>query len=688
MRDTLVEIGVEELPHAVCKPSLDEFCTSFMSTLKEMRLEHGEVDRFGTPRRLCLLIRDVQERQDDFRVEKRGPSYEKAYVDGKPSKALLGFLSGNSIEEKDTVIRDTENGRYIYAVQEIEGRDAVELLPEILKGVLGSIRFPKSMRWESTGFSFSRPIRWIVFLFGQEIIPFEIAGVCASRYTFGHRAYSDRGIEIRKPKDYEKKLRALSVISNRTERCEEIRRQVSSLTESLDLEIPPEGDTLYDENTDLTEFPHAVLCRFDDVFLELPPEVLISEMIEHQHYFPLVDRKTGKLTNSFIAISNIEENSESRAGYERVLHARLDDGRFFFNEDKKKDFDGRLERLGSVTFHEKLGSMHEKVERIGIISGALSKALSLNKKTAEDVDRIAKICKNDLVTLMVGEFPGLQGIMGYYYALSSGYGESVARGIREHYLPRFADDELPGGIEGAVVGIADRLDTIMGIFSIGLRPKGSKDPFALRRRVAAIIRIAISLKLHFSLRELLERSLGLYRVKNSSAVISDLEQFFHNRIKTIFAESGFSYDEIDASLAGVLDDVYEANRRVEALHNLRGNEDFEHLLISFRRMSNIIEEGDGLSFSESLLREKEERALHRHFVSMRDRILQGIKQRDYEEVYRILSTFKPHVDNFFDHVLVMDEDMELRRNRLGLLQSILDVFSGIIDFSKIVQPGE
>lgn len=688
MRDILVEIGVEELPHAICQSAMDDFCTAFTNRLQEERVKHGTVSPFCTPRRLCLLIEDVQEGQEDFKTEKRGPSYEKAYVDGKPSKALLGFLKGNGIEEGDTVVRDAGNGKYVFVVQEVKGKSTEQLLPGILTDVIRSMRFPKSMRWESTGFSFTRPIRWIVFLFGKKVIPFEIAGIHADRHSDGHRAYTDGTIEIGAPRDYEPTLRTASIIPNRAGRREEIVGQMSSITEPLGLKVPSVGNILYDENTDLTESPHAVLCRFDEDFLKLPPEVLISEMIEHQHYFPLTDVKTGELTSSFVAISNIADNSETKVGYERVLRARLNDGRFFYNEDRKTTLDDYLERLGKVTFHEKLGSMRDKVERIRTISDTLGKDLALDKETTSDVDMIVQLCKNDLVTLMVGEFPQLQGTMGYYYALSSGHGKRVALGIKEHYYPRFAGDDLPMAVEGALVGIADRLDTIMAIFSIGLRPKGSKDPFALRRKVLAIIRIIIGLKLHFSIRKLIEDSAGLYRMHDPAAVRADLEQFFHNRIKSIFAEFGFSYDEIDASLANVLDDVYEAYRRVEALHKLRGNEDFDHLLISFRRMSNIIEEGGRFSFYESLLAEKEEKALHSHFQSMREGIVGSIEKKDYGEVYRILSTFKPYVDSFFDNVLVMDENMELRKNRLGLLQSIIVVFSDIIDFSKIVQPGE
>jgi glycyl-tRNA synthetase beta chain len=688
MKDLLVEIGVEELPHANCQTALQDFREAFTQKLAEERIAHARVSAFGTPRRLALLVEGVQEKQEDFKTEKRGPSVEKAYHDGKPTPALLGFLKGNGVQESETVVRDTGNGKYVFAVQEIKGKPSGRLFPDILKTVIRSMRFPKSMRWESTGFSYARPIRWILFLFGEEVIPFEIAGIRSNNFTRGHRTYTDGAIAVRNPREYESLLRSGSVIPDRSERRKEIEAQITALIEPLKLKVPVAGSILYDENTDLTEFPHALLCRFDEEFLALPPEVLISEMIEHQHYFPLVDANNGELTNRFIAVSNIADNRRSETGYRRVLRARLNDGSFFYNEDRKINLDDYLERLKTVTFHEKLGSMYDKVKRTGAIAVLLCEALNLDDDAVSRVETVVRLCKNDLVTLMVGEFPGLQGTMGYYYARSSGHDEAVARGVREHYLPRFAGDELPHALEGALVGVADRLDTIMSIFSIGLKPRGSKDPFALRRRVLAVIRIIIGLKLHFSIRELMEKSLGLYSIEDAATLRDDLGQFFLNRIKSVFSELGFSYDEIDASLVNVLDDVYEAYRRVQALHSLRGNTDFEDLLVSFRRMSNIIEEGGKADFSPSMLVEKEERALHDHFQSMRESILEHIGERKYVDVYRILSTFKPLVDNFFDNVLVMDENLELRKNRLGLLQSIIAVFSGIIDFSKIVQPGE
>jgi glycyl-tRNA synthetase beta chain len=688
MKDLLVEIGVEELPHATCASAIEDFQRAFTDRLVEERIAFARIAPYATPRRLCLLIEDVQEKQKDFKTEKRGPSLEKAYVDGKPSRAMLGFLKGNNVDESETVVKDTGNGKYVFAMREMQGKATEELLPGILDHVIRSMRFPKTMRWESTQFSFPRPIRWIVLLFGNGVIPYEIAGISADRITYGHRALSQNALSLKTPRDYAPVLTKASVMSDRTERRNLIESQIASLIGQLNLRVADEAVVLYDENTDLTEFPHALLCRFDKNFLGLPPEVLISEMIEHQHYFPLVDAKTGKLTNSFIVVSNIPDNGLSEAGYRRVLRARLNDGKFFFEEDQKTRFDDYLDRMKAVTFHEKLGSMHDKVDRIHTISDLLCRALSVDEKTVEHVKKVVSLCKNDLVTLMVGEFPGLQGIMGYYYASSSGHDQKVALGVREHYLPRYAGDELPTAVHGALVGIADRLDTIMAIFSIGLRPKGSRDPFALRRRVAAIIRIIIGLKLHFSIRDLMEQSLGLYGIDDARKISADLEQFFNNRVKSIFSELGFSYDEIEASLANVLDDVYEAYRRVQALHNYRGNTDFEDLLVSFRRMSNIIEQGGSFGFDKSVLREKDEKALYDHFQSMREGILEHIEKRDYAEVYRILSTFKPFVDSFFDNVLVMDEDTVLRQNRLGLLQSIITVFSDIIDFSKIVQPGE
>jgi glycyl-tRNA synthetase beta chain len=688
MKDLLVEIGVEELPHAVCKSAINDFRNSFTAILKEERVGFGRVKEFATPRRISISINEVHEIQSDLEEERRGPSYEKAYVNGKPTQALTGFLKGNDIGEKELILKETDNGKYVFALKAVKGKETSLVLPQILHRALTSLRFLKVMRWEDSGFTFARPIRWILFLFGDEVLPFEVAGAVASRYTYGHRAYSDAKIELKNPLEYEEKLISASVIPDREMRKKKIKKQVETLCSAEGLEIPETGSQLYDVNADLTELPLAVLCQFDKHFLDLPNEVLTSEMIEHQHYFPLIDKKSKNLSNFFIVVSNIKDNVRSVSGYQRVLHARLDDGKFFFNEDKKKKLRSYLDKLRTVIFHEKLGSMYQKVERIAALSTILSERLSLNTDEKRSIEDVAWLCKNDLTTLMIGEFPHLQGTMGYYYALSSGYPEKVALGVREHYYPRFANDLLPSSIEGAVVGIADRLDTIIGIFSIGLKPKGSKDPFALRRKVLAIIRIIIGLNLHISMRALIDGTLKLFRVDDVVSVKRDLKLFFQNRIRSIFAEMGFAYDEIDASILGVLDNTYEAYRRVEALHNLRGDKNFEALLISFKRMSNITKNEKDFEFSESLLREEEELTLYAHFQEVRESVIRNIEEKNYREIYRFLSSFKPVVDNFFDHVLVMENNLKLRRNRLGLLKSVTDLFSGIIDFTKIVQPGE
>jgi glycyl-tRNA synthetase beta chain len=579
----------------------------------------------------------------------------------------------------------------------------------VLEKTLLALSFPKVMRWERTGFLFARPLRWVVFLLGEEVVPFSVAGVASSRATFGHRSYSKGPIELKSPGEYEKKLRGARVEADRERRRESIRAQVAALTGPKGLEVPEAAGVLFERNTDLVENPHAVLCSFEESFLELPPEVLVSEMMEHQHYFPLHSRATGRLSNHFVAVSNISDNAGTAPGYQRVLRARLNDGKFFYDEDRKKNFKEYGARLSSITFHEKLGAMDEKVSRIGAISARLSALLGLDADERARIQTVASLCKNDLVTLMVGEFPELQGIMGSYYALSSRYPEAVALGIREHYLPRFAGDSMPGGIEGSVVGIADRLDTIMGIFSLGLKPSGSKDPFGLRRRVLGIIRIIIARRLNFSMRELIAGAAELFgkaggrkaggggagdqgaggRGVNNPPVpeslIPEAEAFFKNRIRSIFEEMEFAYDEIDASMANVLEDVYEAYRRVQALHEMRGNEDFARLLVSFKRMANIVEGETAAAFTEDLLVEKEEKALYAHFEGVEGRILSSIAKKDYRDVYNLLSGFKPSVDSFFDKVLVMEEDPALRGNRLGLLTRILSVFSGIIDFSKIVQ---
>ncbi len=687
-KDLLVELGLEELPNEIVHTTVRDFKALFTARLVDARIDFTHVQEFSTPRRLALFIREVQTRQKDFVEEKKGPSVEKAYLpDGSPSKALQGFLKGNDVTLNDITQRETDNGKYIFIVREIRGEDTTGQLPSILDNTLRALRFKKAMRWEKSGFAFTRPVRWIVFLYGHDVISYEIAGVQSGRLTRGHRTYCRDSVEINSPAEYESKLLEAAVIARREERIQKIRDQVSSLCDEEKLEVPEAAETLYEVNTDLTELPQAILCRFDDEFLALPPEVLVSEMVEHQRYFPLESKEDGKLTGNFIAVSNITNNLLTRYGYERVLRARLDDGKFFYNEDKKHNLRDLLDRLKSVTFHEKLGSMYDKVERIEKISGILGELLSLDNEQLHTIRDVCYLCKNDLTTLMVEEFPHLQGIMGFYYSLSSGCSEVVAKGIREHYAPRFAHDDPPETLEGAVVGIADRLDTILGIFSIGLKPKGSKDPFALRRKVLAIIRIILHHRLHFSPDMLLRKSIVLFK-DDGDELRSEIESFFTTRIRTIFTDMGFSYDEIDASLSGSFEYLYEAYRRISALHEMRGDRDFDALLISFRRMCNIIRGQKAADFSEELLVQPAEQALYRHYIGLRERVQKNIAEKNYSDVYRTLSTFKPYVDSFFDNVLVMDEDIKFRENRIGLLNEIVMLFADIIDFTKIVQPGE
>jgi len=688
-RDLLIEIGLEELPHEFICNAINELKTKITESLKEERIEYSNIRHFSTPRRLGLLINEVSIVQNDCDEERRGPSFAKAfYEDGKPTKALLGFVKTNHVNIKDTVVKEVNNGKYVFLVRKLKGKNTVEILPEILKHCLTSFNFLKSMKWEKSSFMFARPIRWLLFIFGKDIIPFRIADIESSNVTYGHRTYFHNKIILKNPADYEEKLLNASVIVDRDKRRYLIENQIKDIINEKPLEVPEEAMALYDVNTDLTEYPVPVLCEFNKHFLELPPEVLTSEMIENQKYFPLLWKANKKLSNYFIVVSNIKDNSKTKSGYERVLRARLDDGKFFYEEDKKATLLTRLNDLKKVLFHEKLGSMYERVGRIKEISLRLSDLLSLDEKTRSNIEETALLCKNDLTTLMIHEFPGLQGIMGYYYAIASGYSEDIAIGIKEHYYPRYANDRLPSRIEGTVVGIADRLDIIISMFSIGLKPKGSKDPFGLRRKVLAIIRIIIAQKLNFSMRALVENVASLYSIKNKIDLIAEIEDFFKNRIKTIFADMGFSYDEIEASLTNVLNDIYEGYKRVEALHKIRGKENFNDLLISFKRMSNIVKNEKNYEFSEKRLKENEEIELYEYFSSVKEKILENIKLKDYKEVYKILSTFKPYVDNFFDNVLVIDENLSLRGNRISLLRYIINVFSDIIDFSKIVLPQE
>ena len=684
----LCEIGVEELPHSISFRVARDFKESFTKLLDENRIDHGEVRLFSTPRRFSILIQNVSQYQSDYEEEKRGPSFDKAYSDGRPTRALLGFCRANGIEPEEVVFKEVRGSRYIFAVKKIKGDKTVKLLPDILETVLNGMRFPKTMRWEKSNFSFIRPIRWILFKYGDEVVGYDKVGLSSSEYTFGHRVYSSEAIKVENVEDYEELLNKACVVADRDKRLNLIREGVERITKELNTRVPEGAEVLFEVNTDLTELPNPVLCSFEEEYLTLPPEVLISEMVEHQRYFPLMDSE-GKITNNFIVISNIKDNTKSKAGFERVLRARLNDGKFFYEEDKKRNFFDYLEDLKAVSFHPELGSMEEKVRRVEKISGVISDYLKLEDEVKRDILEAATLCKNDLVTQMVGEFPNLQGIMGYYYALESGHGERVAKAIKDHYRPRFSGDRTPEDIVGSVVGIADRLDSIIGIFSTGYEPKGSRDPYGLRRAVFSIIRIIVDKKINLSLSNLLSEVVGIYPlVKDRENFKKKLEDFFKTRIRSVFQEIGFDYDEIDAAMANVLDDIYEAYRRVEALHRFRSREGFKDLFIAFKRMANIVKEGGECDESgrvnPDLFVQQEEKALYNYYLEKKSYIKRAIDSKDYEEVYEILGSFKSYVDDFFDNVLVMEDNRNLRCNRIYLLREIVESFSGIIDFSKLV----
>ena len=689
LKDLLCEIGVEELPHALAHDTAINFRDSFVSILNENRLQYSDVTYYSTPRRFALLIESLSDRQKDYKEEKRGPSIDKAYVNGNPTKALIGFCSANGISPNDVIVKKVKGNEYVFAVKFIKGKETKDILPDILENAIDNLRFPKNMRWEQSGFRFIRPIRWIVFIYGSEVVPYKKVGIESSNYTYGHRVYAKDKIIINEPKQYENLLLKGNVIVNRVRRKEIIEKELLKLISKLDLFVPDEAKILYDINTDLTEFPVPVLCKFEEEYLSLPPEVLISEMIEHQRYFPLYDRKSSNISNKFIVVSNIKDNSQTIYGYERVLRARLSDGKFFYEEDKKKDFKEYLKVLKNVSFHPKLGSMEEKVQRIRSISSYLCSLLDIDGNIREEVDNAALLCKNDLATLMVNEFPNLQGVMGYYYAIASGYGEGVAEAIKEHYLPRFYNDQLPKKLPGAIVGIADRIDSIIGIFSAGHEPKGSKDPYGLRRNVFSIVKIILDKKFEFSLEELITRIIDLYPlVKNKDRFLEKTFLFFKNRIRSVFEDLGFTYDEIDATLSSVLDNIYDAYRRVKALHEMRKNKSFQDLLVAFKRIANIVKDESGcperIKFNKNLLVEKDEILLYDYYNNRKNNVQHAIKEKNYKDVYEILGSFKPYVDRFFDEVLVMEDDMAIRCNRISMLKEILRSFSGIIDFSKIV----
>ncbi|MFZ5453499.1 MAG: glycine--tRNA ligase subunit beta [Thermodesulfobacteriota bacterium] len=683
--ELLLEIGTEEIPARFIPPALAEMAASFQKLLEQERIASGEVSTWGTPRRLTLVARDLAEAQSEASTEIIGPPKAKAFdAAGKPTQAALGFAKNQGVAVSDLIEVDTPRGVYLAVSKRTAGRPTKERLLELLPAYILGLSFPKSMRWGAESITFARPIHWILARLGGEVMTFVVGDVSSGGFTRGHRFLAPQDVEVKDAAAYVAALKKAQVIVDPGARREHLEIELAQAAAQVGGEVVP-NPGLLEENSFLVEYPSVVCGNFEEKFLALPDEVLITSMREHQRYFSLRG-KDGQLLPHFIAVNNtLTRNPEVvRQGHERVLRARLSDAMFFYQEDSKTPLEQRVAALKGVVFHSLLGTSYEKMERFRELAAYLARNLAPDLE--ELVRRAAYLCKADIVTEMVGEFPSLQGVMGRQYARLSGEPPAVAEAVFTHYLPRHAGDLLPPDLTGALVGMADRLDTICGCFGVGLIPTGAADPYGLRRHALAIIHILRDQGLHLNLPEAVWAALDLLKGKISRTpeeTALEVLDFFMTRLQHLLISEGYNNETVAAVLAAGGGDVVDAADKAKALEEVRQSPDFPALAVAFKRVINIARGAEAGEVSALLFEDPAEKQLYELTTLMETEVAAAAAKRDYPGVCRALAKLKGPVDLFFDQVLVMAEDENLRRNRLALLVRISNTFLQMADFSRI-----
>lgn len=714
MEKLLFEIGTEEIPAKFMPGILKQLKELAAAKMQELRIPFEDITVYGTPRRMAFIAGGVAETQADVVVEAKGPSVKIAYVSGAPSKAAQGFARGQGVDVKDLVVRDN----YVYAVKHLAGQPVVELLPGLLTDILTSLTFPKTMRWADYEFRFVRPIRWMVALFGDKIIPVEICGVKSGKFSMGHRfmqqslkaaaesqgllsaALSKVGnkvysalagvkgaVEIPSAGDYKKVMYDNFVMVDQDERRALILQQIKDLAAQNGGEAEINEDLLEEVNY-LVEWPTALCGKFEEKFLSLPKECIITPMREHQRYFPVLD-EDGNLLNKFITVRNggSEHLDIVTHGNERVLRARLSDAEFFFNEDRATKLEDRLEKLKTVSFQEGLGNMYDKSERLVKMAEMLRFAIN-TPVDEEELRRCALLCKTDLVAGMVIEFTELQGVMGREYALLDGEKPEVATGIFEHYLPRFAGDALPATTIGRIVGIGDKLDNICATFSRGLAPTGSQDPYALRRQALGVINILLDANYHISMAKIIAGTLYLLDIKpeETGKLVPQIMEFFKQRLRNLLMDQGIRYDVIDAVFADKRnDDMVDLAARCKALAAYVEAGNAEPLVQVSVRVSNLCKKIEKeVAISGALFKDESENKLHEVVAAVSKEIIPEIVLYDYAAVLKAGEKVIEPVNTFFDNVMVMDEDENVKNNRLAMLEEVRGIVNAVGDLSLLV----
>lgn len=681
----MLEIGTEEMPAKAVDLGIDELKNNAAILLKDNRITFSDAETYGTPRRLALIVKDLAERQEDAVREVKGPAKKAAFDDaGRPTPAAIGFAGSQQVEVKNLEVRDI-GGEYVFAVKNLPGQPVNKIMPALLPELIYSLQFPKSMRWGEGEMRFVRPIRWLVAILDGEPVDFEVDGLKSGRRSYGHRFLSPGQIEIKKIDDYFGLLEKAKVMVDQVRRRETIISQVEKASENAGGKADMDLNVL-DEVVNLVEYPHTSAGTFAHEFLTIPKAVVKMAMESHQRYFPV--EKDGRLLPAFIVVQNgsADFSAHVTKGHERVLRARLADAAFFFMEDTRRPLADKVDQLKGVIYQKKLGSVFDKIERVGELCRWAADRLQFTSADKEYLLRAAYLCKADLVTGMVGEFPELQGIIGKEYALVDREPGEVAEAIAEHYLPRFAGDELPETIIGALLAVADKIDSVAGCFSVGLIPTGSQDPYALRRQAQGTVAILAKFKLDLAVTDFLNKSLEIYEaagIKAEAKNRAELENFWQVRLIKHFASQNYGADQIEAVLSAGYRQLEDIGVRLRSLAKYKDEPDMEIAKIAYTRCINLSQTALGMKVDEALLNTDEEKLLWRELSNSIRQAERAVAAGKFDDLPAILAELRSPIDLFFDAVLVMDPDEKLRENRLRLLNNCVRLAFLLADFSKL-----
>lgn len=682
-KDLLLEIGTEEVPAHFMPGILAQLKEKATAKFQEMRLDFDEVTTLGTPRRTALLVKNLAETQQGASSEYKGPSTAIAFdKDGNPTKAAIGFARGKKVDVADLVVKDG----YVYAVSSEEGKQTVELLPTLLKELVEGLNFPKNMRWGDLDFRFVRPLRWLVALYDEEVIDFTVANVKSGRVSRGHRFLSEGDFTINKASNYEQACKDAFIIVDQEKRRDIIKAQIEEIAKTHNGHAEITEDLL-EEVIYLVEYPTALCGTFEDKYLKLPKEAVMTPMRDHQRYFPVLD-DNNNLLPLFITVRNGGDYCLDKVqhGNERVLRARLADAQFFFDEDRKHSLYDYVEKLKTVVFQEGLGTIYDKANRLAELSAFIGEKVNATEDEIKTTKRAAILAKADLVSAMVCEFTELQGIMGREYALLDGEGQEVATAIYEHYMPRFAGDAEPASVAGRLVSLADKMDNIVATFSRGLVPTGSQDPFALRRQALGIVHTIIEANYTISISEIADKAMDLLNITDSekrAEIQKNVAEFFTLRLKNVLSDNDVRYDIIDAVLENA-DEVAGTYAKACVTAQEIASGVLNDAIQAFVRVGNISKKAENNVINEALFTLDEEKALYNIYVAVAKDVETALNNKDYKTAIDKMQELTAPINNFFDNVMVMDKDEQIKNNRLALLKNIDTLIKSVADFGKIV----